>query len=109
MPTVRINPMSGPSYITALQNAVDQRRTAYCTPPRTGGKQMSVRLDDFLLNHVEAVAELSGWNRSEVLYAIAHQGLLDLYTVSPSSGEAAVAKIMEKFKATHADELREQS
>ena len=62
---------------------------------------MSVRLDDFLLNHIEALSELSNWNRSEVLYAVAHQGLLALYTVSPSSAEAAVAKIMEKFKAQH--------
>ena len=64
--------MAGPSYITALRNAVEQNRAAYCTPPPTGGKQMSVRLDDFRLNHVEAVAELAKWNRSEVLYAIAH-------------------------------------
>src|SRR5580658_6755540 len=89
---VNVNPMAGPSYITALQNAVEQNRTAYCTPPRTGGKQMSVRLDEFLLNHVEAIAELSGWNRSEVLYAIAHQGLYDLYNNSPSSIDVAVAK-----------------
>jgi len=102
---VTVNPMSGPSYITALQNAVDQNRTAYCSPPRTGGKQMSVRLDDFLLNHVEAIAELSGWNRSEVLYAIAHQGLFDLYNNSPSSIDRTVARIMEKFKAQHGNEL----
>jgi hypothetical protein len=97
--------MSGPAYITALNNAVEQNRTAYCTPPRTGGKQMSVRLDDFLLNHVEAIAELSGWNRSEVLYAIAHQGLYDLYNNSPSCVYLAVASIMRKFKAQHANEL----
>jgi hypothetical protein len=93
------NPMTGPSYITALRNAVEQNRTSYCTPPRTGGRQMSVRLDDFLLNHVEAIAELSGWNRSEVLYAIAHQGLFDFYNISPSSIDLAVERIMDKFKA----------
>jgi hypothetical protein len=103
--SVTINPMSGLSHITALQNAVEQKKTAYCTPPRTGGKQMSVRLDDFLLNHIEAIAELSGWNRSEVLYAIAYQGVYDLYNNSPSSIDAAVAKIMEKFKAQHPSEL----
>jgi hypothetical protein len=97
--------MSGPSYITALQNAVVQNRTAYCSPPRTGGKQISVRLDDFLLNHVEAIAKLSGWNRSEVLYAIAHQGLYDLYNNSPSSIDVTVAKIMAKFKAQRGNEL----
>lgn len=99
------NPMAGPSYITALRNAVEQNRAAYCTPPRTGGKQMSVRLDDFLLNHVEAVAELASWNRSEVLYAIAHYGLFALYEGAPQIAEKAVASIMEKFKAQHADEL----
>jgi hypothetical protein len=103
--SVTTNPMSGPSYITALRNAVEQNRTAYCSPPRTGGKQMSVRLDDFLLNHVEAIAELSGWNRSEVLYAIAHQGLYNLYNNSPLSIDVVVAKIMEKLKTLHDNEL----
>jgi hypothetical protein len=99
------NPMAGIHYVAALQNAVEQNRSAYRTPPRTGGKQISVRLDDFLLDHVEAVAELSGWNRSEVLCAIACQGLFDLYEMSPSSIELSVARIMQKFKAKHADEL----
>jgi hypothetical protein len=97
----RINPMAGPAYIEALRNALEQRSTAICAPPRTGGKQVSIRLDDFLLDHIEALAELSNWNRSEVLYTVAHQGLLALYTVSPTSAEAAVAKIMEKFKGRH--------
>ncbi len=102
---MNINPMAGPSYITALRNAVEQNRATYCTPPRTGGKQMSVRLDEFLLNHVEAVAELAKWNRSQVLYAIAHYGLFALYENAPHIAEKAVASIMEKFKARHADEL----
>lgn len=102
---MNINPMAGPSYITALRNAVEQNRAAYCTPPRTGGKQMSVRLDDFLLNHVEAISELTEWNRSEVLYAIAHYGLFTLYSQAPQIAEKAVASIMEKFKAQHAEEL----
>jgi hypothetical protein len=66
---------------------------------------MSVRLDDFLLSHIEAVAELAEWNRSEVLYAIAHYGLFALYKNAPQIAEKAVASIMEKFKARHADEL----
>lgn len=103
------NPMAGPSYITALRNAVEQNRAAYCTPPRTGGKQMSVRLDDFLLNHVEAVAELASWNRSEVLYAIAHYGFFALYENAPQIAEKAVASIMGKFKAGHANELGDAS
>lgn len=94
-----LNPMAGPSYITALRNAVEQNRAAYCTPPRTGGKQMSVRLDNFLLNHVEAIAELAGWNRSEVLYAIAHHGLFSLYEAAPQIAEKSVARIMDTLKA----------
>ena len=105
---MRTNPMAGPAYIMALCNAVEQNRAAYCTPPRTGGKQMSVRLDDFLLNHVEALAELASWNRSEVLYAIAHHGIFALYEAAPEIAEKAVASIMEKFKAHHADELGER-
>jgi len=66
---------------------------------------MSVRLDDFLLNHIEAIAELAGWNRSEVLYAIAHSGLGALYEPAPQIAEKAVASIMEKFTAEHAEEL----
>jgi len=70
---------------------------------------MSIRLDDFLLNHVEAVAELASWNRSEVLYAIAHYGLFALYENAPQIAEKAVASIMEKFKAQRADELGDAS
>lgn len=99
------NPMAGPSYITALRNAVEQNRAAYCTPPRTGGKQMSVRLDDFLLNHVEAISELASWNRSEVLYAIAHYGLFELYENAPQIAEQVVANITERLRARYADEL----
>jgi hypothetical protein len=104
--SVMTNPMSGPAYATALKNAVEQNRTAYCTPPRTGGKQMSVRLDDFLLNHVETIADLAKWNRSEVLYAIAHCGLFHLYEEAPRIAEEVVARIVEKFKAQHAADFR---
>ena len=89
----------------ALKNAVEQNLAAYCTPPRTGGKQMSVRLDDFLLNHVEALAELASWNRSEALYAVAHYGILHLYQEEPEIAEKAVANIMEKFKAQYSGDL----
>lgn len=105
---MRTNPMAGPSYITALRNAVEQNRAAYCTPPRTGGKQISVRLDDFLLNHVEALAELASWNRSEVLYAMAHHGIFALYENAPDVAEKVVTSIMEKFNARQADELGEE-
>lgn len=102
---MRVNPMAGPAYLKALQNAAEPNRAAYCSPPRTGGRQMSVRLDDFLLNHIEAIAEFASWNRSEVLYAVAHYGLFSLYENAPEIADKAVASIMEKFRAQHADEL----
>lgn len=102
---MRVNPMAGPSYITALRNAVEQNRAAYSTPPRTGGKQMSVRLDDHLMSHIEANAELADWNRSEVLYAFAYYGLWAFYESAPEIADKAVASIMAKFTAHHASEL----
>jgi len=103
----RPNPMAGISYLMTLKNAVEKTRGALSAPPKTGGKQISVRLDEdeFLVNHLDAIAELAGWHRSEVLYAVAYQGLFDLYNAAPSTIEPAVDKIMEKFKAKHAVEL----
>lgn len=105
--SARANPMAGISYLMTLKNAVEKSRATLSAPPKTGGKQISVRLDEdeFLVNHLDAIAELAGWHRSEVLYAVAYQGLFDLYNVAPETIEPAVDKIMEKFKAKHAAEL----
>ena len=97
MPNQRTNPMAGPAYVIALRNALEQRQTEYTTPPRTGGTQISMRLDDFVFNHVEAIVEQSGWNRAEVLYALIQRGLFDLYEfVAPSVVDKIVAKIVAK-------------
>jgi|SRR5271163_3710621 len=93
----RINPMAGPAHVMALKNKIEKRVMEYCTPPKTSGTQVSIRLDDFLLNHVEAIVALSGWNRSEVVYALAHRGLYDLYHYSPGIAEAVVQQIMGKM------------
>ncbi len=105
--SARPNPMAGISYLMTLKNAVEKNRATLSAPPKTGGKQISVRLDEdeFLINHLDAIADLAGWHRSEVLYAVAYQGLFDLYNAAPAAIEPAVDKIMEKFRATHADEF----
>ena len=63
MTTQRANPMAGPAYVKALQNALEKRMNEYRNPPRTGGTQISTRFDEFVLNHVDGIVEESGWNR----------------------------------------------
>jgi hypothetical protein len=90
--------MAGPAYVIALRNALENRITEYTTPPRTGGTQISTRLDDFVFNHVEAIVEECGWNRAEVLYALIQRGLFDLYEfVSPQIVETIVHKIVARM------------
>jgi hypothetical protein len=92
----RANPMSGPAYIVALCNALEaaKRPTDYRTPPRTVGNQISIRMDDFVFNHVEAiVSECPEWNRAEVVYALIQRGLFDLYAFCEAE---TVDRIVEK-------------
>src|SRR6266571_3818899 len=94
----RVNPMAGPAYVIALKNALEKKITEYTTPPRTGGTQISTRLDDFVFNHVEAIVEECGWNRAEVLYALIQRGLFDLYAfASPEVVERIIHRIVAKM------------
>ena len=97
----RANPMSGPAYVIALKNVLEKRITEYTTPPKTGGTQISIRLDSFLFNHIEAIVEeCPDWNRAEVLYALIQRGLFDLYHfVSPEIVDRIVEKIVVKVAA----------
>jgi hypothetical protein len=53
--------MSGPAYVIALRNALEQRPASeYQSHPRTGGTQVSIRLDEFIFNHID-----HGENRRE--------------------------------------------
>jgi hypothetical protein len=91
--------MSGPAYVIALRNALEaaERPSDYRRPPRTGGTQISIRLDDFIFNHVDAIVAQSGWNRAEVLYALIQRGLFDLYEfATPETVETLVQKIVTK-------------
>jgi hypothetical protein len=97
----RTNPMSGPAYIIALRNALEaaKRPADYRTPPRTVGTQISIRMDDFVFNHIEAiVAECPEWNRAEVVYALIQRGLFDLYEFcAPETVERIVQKVVAKL------------
>lgn len=99
----RANPMSGPAYVMALRNALEQRAASeYQSPPRTGGTQVSIRLDEFMLNHVEAITAKAGWNRAEVLNALIQRGLFDLYEFcSPESVEGLVQDVVAKLAPAH--------
>ena len=99
MAAARNNPFAGgPAYIVCLRNALEQRSNENVTPPRPGGAQISTRFDDFILNHVDAIVQETGWNRAEVLYALVQRGLFDLYEfVSPEVIEGNVKTIVSRI------------
>ena len=99
----RPNPMSGPAYVIALRNALEHRPASeYQSPPRTGGTQVSIRLDEFIFNHVEAITVKTGWNRAEVLNALIQRGLFDLYEFcKPEVVDALVQDVVAKLAPPH--------
>jgi len=99
----RPNPMSGPAYVIALRNALEKRSASeYQEAPRTGGTQVSIRLDEPIFNHVEAITANSGWNRAEVLNALIQRGLFDLYEFcKPEVVEALVRDVVAKLAPPH--------
>jgi hypothetical protein len=100
---LRSNPMSGPAYIISLRNALERRPPSeYQSPPRTGGTQVSIRLDEFIFNHIEAVTKQSGWNRAEVLHALIQRGLFDLYEFcKPEIVDNLVQDVVAKLAPPH--------
>jgi hypothetical protein len=95
--------MTGPAFVIALRNALERRPDPeYKTPPRTGGTQISIRLDEFVYNHVEAIVARSGWNRAEVLHALIQRGLFDLYEFcTPEVVNAIVGDVVGKLAPPH--------
>jgi predicted DNA-binding protein len=91
------NPMAGgPAHIIALRNALEER-SEFKEPPRTGGKQQSIRLDDALIQQVEVISKLTGWNRSEIFSTLIQRGLFDLYEFSD---DAVVKKIIDELSVS---------
>jgi hypothetical protein len=97
--------MSGPAYVIALRNALerDKRPTEYNKPPKGGRSvQISIRLDEFVYNHVEAISEKIRWNRAEILNSLIQRGLFDLYEFSHwETVEEIVQKVVAKVAPPH--------
>ncbi len=100
---VRPNPMSGPAFVIALRNTLERRPVSeYQSPPRTGGTQISIRLDEFIFNHVEAITAQARWNRAEVLNALIQRGLFDLYEFCNAEVvDSLVADVVAKLAPFH--------
>jgi len=91
------NPIAGgPDFVIVLRNALEKTSGGYCTPPPTGGTQVSSRFADDRLAILDAVCEHSSWNRNQVINAFVDRGLFELFNYL---GDDVVEKIM-----THAAE-----
>src|SRR5258708_10349802 len=94
------NPLAGPAYVVALVHALSEHRRpgAFVTPPPTGGEQISVRLGDNVMVHLDVLAKKSGWTRAQVLAAIVSRGLFDLYEfINDETGEAIMQEIANEL------------
>jgi hypothetical protein len=99
--------MSGPAHVVALANALerDRRPHAYIRPPPTGGNQISVRLGEALLAHLDAIGRASGWTRVQVLTALIDRGLFDLYdALSDETGESIMESLARELVPIMQDE-----
>ena len=98
------NPMSGgPHHLVALANAIerDRRPEAYARPPSTGGDQISVRLSETLLAHLDALGNASDWTRVQVLTALVERGLFEIYELlNNETGDAIMERLANEIAPT---------
>ena len=89
----RLNPFSfAPAYVGALSDKIQNKPNAF--RPRAGGRQFSVRIDLLMEEHIKALEKLSGWNKSEIIYAFLQRGIFDLYeTVEPETTQKIINNI----------------
>lgn len=100
---LNINPAAGgPAFILALRNSLEGRDTEFKAPPRTGGKQQSIRLDDALAQHVDIISKLTGWNRTEILATLIQRGLYDLYELTDAD---VVSKVRDELAYSFEESL----
>jgi hypothetical protein len=86
------NPIAGgPDFVAVLRNALEKTPGGYCTPPPTGGTQISSRFADDRLAILDAICEISGWNRNQVINAFVDRGLFELFSYV---GDEIVEKVM---------------
>ena len=98
-----LNPIAGgPAFICALRNALEGRTAEFCEAPRTGGKQHSIRLDDTLAQHIDIIAQMTGWNRTEIFSTLIERGLFDLYGMT---NDQIVNRILEALELSSQDAL----
>lgn len=100
---MRNNPFAGPAHVVALANSLERERRpgAYARPPVTGGNQISVRLGEALLTHLDIIGKASGWTRVQVLTALIERGLFDLYDLlSDEVGESIMDSLTNELVPT---------
>ena len=98
-----VNPAAGgPAFIVALRNSLEERDSEFKTPPRTGGKQQSIRLDDALMRHVDVISKFTSWNRTEILATLIQRGLYDLYEIT---NEHALSKVRNELAYSFEDAI----
>jgi hypothetical protein len=74
------NPIAGgPDFILPLRNALEKTPNAYSKPPVTGGTQISSRFAEDRLALLDAICEMSDWNRNQVINALVDRGLYELF------------------------------
>jgi hypothetical protein len=96
------NPLAGgPSHIDALANKLMSVSGAYANPPPSGGEQFSVRLGENLIAHLDAIAKLADWTRSQVMTAAMNRGLFELYErLSPEVLDTIMSKVVSEVVPT---------
>lgn len=100
---MRNNRLAGPDHVAALLNALQRNRRpgAYARPPATGGDQISMRLSESLLAHLDVLGKASGWTRVQVLTALIERGLFDLYEVLDDDiGESIMENLANELVPT---------
>lgn len=98
-PRTQINPFAGPAFFMSLKNALEHPNhpAFYQNAPRTGGTQVSLRLDARLLAHIDAIMALTEWNRAEVVYSLIERGLFDLFELADRQKLDSVIACAQQF------------
>jgi|SRR6185312_5998974 len=87
----------GADYARILANALELRRTLHATPPATGGTQFSLRLRPGRLAMINHIADMTRWNRNQVIDALLEVGLAAVFeAISPKAAEGLITAAASK-------------
>ncbi len=79
------NPLAGgPDFVRILSGLITGAHGLYSRPPATGGSSTSIRLPRERSVLLDLIAGHSGWNRTQVIYALLERGLLELFGELPN-------------------------